>query len=242
VAGGVLAEVFSARLTYFATVPLVASAAIAFLRCREPRLHRAGERVSYRRQAAVTLRALVGATPLRRVILLAALTAVTAQVLFEFGPLWLVSVHTPSSWYGPYWAALVSTVGVGAWLESRIDFGRAWTVVTLSAAPCMAAVLLVTVSWLPVVVAMQILLALVTAIVGVRASFLIHESVVAGIRAGVSSGASTLGWLTFVPLSLLFGWLARAHGLHTAGWLLVCLAGASAALLRTAKRPSQVAR
>jgi hypothetical protein len=64
--------------------------------------------------------------------------------------------------------------------------------------------------------------------VGVRASFLMHEAVQANIRAGVSSGANTLAWIAFVPLSLLFGWVSRAHGVHTAGWLLVLLAAAHA--------------
>ena len=78
------------------TVPLVAVSAIAFLRCREPHLHRAAERVSYRRQTATTLRTLAGGAALRRVVLLSAVTAIAAQVLFEFGPLWLVAAHAPA--------------------------------------------------------------------------------------------------------------------------------------------------
>jgi hypothetical protein len=232
VLGGVLAAVFSARITYFVTVPLVAAAALAFARCREPRLHRAAERVSYRRQAATTVRALTGRPALRRAVLLAALSAMAAQVVFEFGPLWLVAAHAPSSLYGPYWAAVVSTVGVGAWLAARVDFGRAWVVLGVGAAPVAAALLLVAPASLSVVIAMQIAVALVAALVGVRASFLMHDAVQANIRAGVSSGASTLAWITFVPLSLLFGWLSRGHGVHTAGWLLVLITAALAALLQ----------
>lgn len=233
VLGGILAAAFSPRFTYFATVPLVAASVFGFLRCREPRLHRAAERVSYRRQAVSTVRALVDLPAMRRVILLAALTAVAAQVLFEFGPLWLVAAHAPSSLYGPYWAALVSTIGVGAWLASRVDFSSAWVVTAVGATPVLAATLLVAVSSLPVLIAMQIVVALVAALVGVRASFLMHEAVQAHIRAGVSSGASTLGWLAFVPMSLLFGWLSRAQGVHTAGWLLVAIVAALAVLLRS---------
>jgi predicted MFS family arabinose efflux permease len=242
VLGGVLAALFSARVTYFATVPLVAASAIAFARCREPQLHRAAERVSYRRQAETTLRALTGRSALRHVILVAALTAMAAQVVFEFGPLWLVSAHAPSSWYGPYWAAVVSTVGIGAWLASRVDFGRSWVVITVGATPVAAASLLVAVSSLPVIIAMQTLVALGAAMVGVRASFLMHEAVHAGIRAGVSSGASTLAWISFVPLSLLFGWLSRVQGVHTAGWLLVLITAALAALLRKVRRPEGIGR
>jgi hypothetical protein len=242
VLGGVLAATFSARFTYFATVPLVASAAIAFARCREPKLHRATERVSYRRQAVTTLRALTSTLALRRVIVLAALTAILAQVLFEFGPLWLVSAHAPSSWYGPYWAALVSTVGIGAWLASRVDLSRSWIAGAAGSIAVVATLLLVSVSSLPVVIASQVAVALVAAMVGVRASFLMHEAVTANIRAGVSSGASTLGWITFVPLSLLFGWVSRAHGVHTAGWLLVLIAAALAALLRSRPAPARTTK
>jgi MFS family permease len=240
--GGILAAVVSARFTYFATVPLVLSAVIAFLRCPEPRLHRAVERVSYRAQAASTLRALAGTRALRRVVVLSALAALAAQVMFEFGPLWLVSAHSASSWYGPYWAALVSTVGIGAWLAARIDFARSWVSQTLGAGLVVAALLLVSFASLPVVIVSQIAVALITAMVGVRASFLMHEAVVAGIRAGVSSGASTLAWISFVPLSLLFGWLSRAHGVYTAGWLLVLITAALALLLRTAPRPERNSR
>jgi len=78
--------------------------------------------------------------------------------------------------------------------------------------------------------------------IGVRAGFLLHEAVTANVRAGVSSGASTLSWLTFLPISLLFGWVSRAHGVQTAGWLLVLItAGVAVMLIRTAQRsPRQV--
>jgi hypothetical protein len=242
VLGGLLAAFFSARFTYFATVPIVASAAIAFLHCREPKLHRVMERVPYRQQAATTIRVLTGTRALRRAILLAALTAMSAQLIFEFGPLWLVAAHAPASWYGPYWAGLVSTVGVGAWLTSRVDFDRSWITATIGGSAVIAALLLTEFRSLGVVVAMQVIVALVAAMVGVRASFVMHDAVVAGIRAGVSSGASTLAWIAFVPLSLLFGWLTRVHGLHTAGWLLVLIAAALAALLPRMPQPDRISR
>lgn len=235
VLGGLLAGLVSPRFTYFATVPLVASAIVAFLRCREPRLHHAAERVSYRRQAVLTLRALTRTPALRRIILLTALSAMAAQVVFEFGPLWLVAAHAPSGWYGPYWAAVVSTVGVGAWLASRLDLDRTGIRALVAAAPVAAAALLVSASSVPIVVGLQILVALVASLVGVRASFLLHEVVRANVRAGVSSGASTVAWLAFVPLSIGFGWLTRAHGVHTAAWLLVVITAALAALLRGAR-------
>jgi hypothetical protein len=78
-------------------------------------------------------------------------------------------------------------------------------------------------------------------VVVVRAGFLLHEAVTANVRARVSSGASTLSWLTFLPVSILFGWLSRAHGVQTAGWLLVLITAAGAVLLiRAAHSPREV--
>ena len=241
VAGGLLAAAVSPRFTYFATVPLVAASALAFLHFREPRLHRQVERVAFRRQAWTTMRTLTGTAALRRVMMVAALTAIVAQVVFEFGPLWLVAAHSPSSWYGPYWAALVSTVGIGAWLASRTAFHRSWVRAGTGMATVTAALLLVEFSAPAVVIPLQIVLACIAAMVGVRASFLMHEAVTADVRAGVSSGASTLAWLTFVPVSLVFGWLSRRDGVHVAGWLLVALAGLLALLAQRLPAPGTAA-
>jgi hypothetical protein len=175
-------------------------------------------------------------------VLLVAVVATTEQVVFEFGPLWLVSLHAPAALYGPYWAALVATVGLGAWIASRIPFERFTVVAALGGALLVAAVLPVAASSLPLVIAAQIVVVLVASVLGVRAGFLMHEAVSSTVRAGVSSGASTLSWIAFLPVSLLFGWLARAQGVRAAGWLIVLIAVALAVLSRAARGEAAGAR
>jgi MFS family permease len=240
--GGVLAALTSARTDYFLTVPVLLAAVVALRRCREPRLHRAVEQVSYRRQAGATLRALSAGCSVRRVVLLTALAAAAAQVIFEFGPLWLVALHAPAGLYGPYWAALVATVGVGAWLASRLPLDRVAGATTLGGVLVVAAVLPNISTALPVVIVAQILVALAVAVIGVRAGYLLHDAVTADVRGGVSSGASTLSWLAFLPLSLLFGWLSRGHGVQVAGWLLVVVAAGVAMLLLGTARAGRRAK
>lgn len=235
--GGLLAAVASARITYFVTIPLVLTAVFAFRRCREPQMHRAAERVSFRRQATATVRVLTSDRALRPVVALTALAAVVASVVFEFGPLWLVSLHAPAALYGPYWAALVSTGGLGAWLASRANLDRPAIAVGLGATLVLAAALPTISHSLAVVIAGQILVAMAVAMIGVRAGRQLHDGVGAHLRSGVSSGAGTLSWLIFLPISILFGQLSRSHGVQTAGLLLVVLAGAAAVLLAyTARR------
>lgn len=238
VLGGLLAELTTVRATYFVTVPVVASAVLALRRCREPRLHRTTERVTYRQQAGATLRALAKPA-VRQVVLLAALAAAATQLILEFGPLWLVSLHAPAVLYGPYWAAIVSTIGVGAWLASRIRLDLLPVTIALACALPVAAILPATSRWLPVVIAAQFLVALAMAVIGVRAGFLLHDAVAATVRAGVSSGASTLSWIVFLPVSLLFGRLSNSHGVENAGWLLAIIAAAIAALLVSTRRARQ---
>ncbi|MBV9592735.1 MAG: MFS transporter [Actinobacteria bacterium] len=239
VGGGVLAAVTSARFTYFATVPLIGSAVVAFAFCREPRLHRAGERVSYREQAVATMRALAGGRRVAEVVLLVALMAAASQVVFEFGPLWLVALDAPAALYGPYWALLVGTVGVGAWAASRAQLHRVGRAVAVGSVLVLAAVVPAVSRSLTLIIVAQVLVALAAAMIAVRAGFLLHEAVAATVRAGVSSGASTLSWLVFLPVSLVFGWLARAHGVMTADWLVGVIAAAVAVLLIRTARPDR---
>ena len=104
-AGGALAAWTSARLTYFASVPLVALSIVAFLRFDEPRLHRRAEPVTLGRHVALTFHTMTRRRDVRQVMLLAALVSLLSQAVFEFGPLWLVALDAPAALFGPYWAA-----------------------------------------------------------------------------------------------------------------------------------------
>ncbi|ADP84594.1 MFS transporter [Pseudofrankia inefficax] len=229
--GGLIAGWTSARVTYFATLPFVAASAVAFLRFTEPRLHRAAEPVPLRSQVAVTYRTMIRMPKVRQVMLLSALTAMLAQAVFEFGPLWLVALAAPAALFGPYWAAVVSTLGIGGYLTGKLNMSSRAVVAALAlATPAVTLALTLTRSLAAVIVA-QTLLSLLLAIISIRAGKLLHDGVPATIRAGVSSGAGTLSWLLFLPFSLVFGWFAHAHGVRPAGWFLTGAALVAAWLL-----------
>lgn len=230
-AGGVLAGWTSARLTYFATLPVVALAIVAFLRFDEPRLHRATTPEPLRRHIALTYRTMIREPRVRQVMLLSALAGLLSQAVFEFGPLWLVALAAPAVLFGPYWAGLVSTLGVGGYLTGKLNLARPATVLLLACAAPAITVLLAMTRSLALVVAAQIALALLLAIIAIHAGKLLHDAVPSTIRAGVSSGVGTLSWLLFLPFSLVVGWLARAQGIHRSGWLLAAAALLVAILL-----------
>jgi hypothetical protein len=234
--GGLVAEWTSLRLTYFITVPFALASMIVFARQREPQLHRAAEPVALRRHVAMAFTAMTRVALVREVMLLAALAALLSQAVFEFGPLWLVSLHAPAAAFGPYWAAMVATGGLGGYLTSKLALGRRWPVLLLAVVLAAAPVLLATSSSIAAVIIAQAGLALVVAIVGIHAGLLLHGAVPSTLRTGVSSGAGTLSWVLFLPFSLVFGWLIRAHGVHLAGWVLTAVTSIVAVLLAASAR------
>jgi MFS family permease len=229
--GGWIAGLLDARVTYFLTVPFAVASLVGYARFREPQLHRAAAPVPLRRHLAVTLAAITGRGRLLPIVTLSVLTALITQLVFEFGPLWLVALAVPAAAYGPYWAGLVSTLGVAGLLAGPLRLDRpagAWTV----AVGMIAAAVTLTVPVGPVAVtAAQITLALLAGLAAIRVSTVLHDAVPSAVRSGVASGVSTLGWLVFLPVALGFGMLSTAHGVRTAGWLLVGAAVAAAALV-----------
>ncbi|HEY3611975.1 MAG TPA: MFS transporter [Pseudonocardiaceae bacterium] len=219
IAGGLLAGWTSPRLTYFVTVPLIAVAIFVFLRFDEPRLHRSADPVSVREHVALTVRTMTRQRDVRQVMLLSALAALLAQAVFEFGPLWLVALAAPAALFGPYWAALVSTLGLGGYLTGKLNLDRHAIVVLFACLGPAATIVLVTSRSVLVVILAQAVLALLLAIIGIRAGRLLHDAVPSNIRSGVSSGVGTLSWTLFLPFSIVFGWLAREQGVHRAAWI-----------------------
>jgi MFS family permease len=236
--GGLLAGWTSPRLTYLVTVPFALLSVVALARFREPQLHRQGEPVALRRHIATTFGAL-RITQVRHMLLLAALAAVSSQAVFEFGPLWLVELAAPPAAYGPYWALLVATLGVGGYLAGRLHLDRTLPVLVLAGLIVVMPVVLATARILPVVAAAQTVLALVLATVGIHAGRLLHDAVPSAIRAGVSAGAGTFSWMLFLPFSLVFGALARDRGLAWAAWVLAGVAAVLAILLAVSVRTAR---
>jgi hypothetical protein len=228
-AGGWLAGVTSTRLTYFVTLPFLLASLVALLWFREPTLHKAGEHTSLRSHLATTYRTLLRRADLLPVVLLAVLTAMVTSVIFEFGPLWLVALSAAAVLYGPFWAALVSTFGLGGLLAGRIKLDRPATLATVVTLMLLSAAALTTSRNLLVIAAAQTVLALLVVAASIHASQLLHDAVPSTIRSGVASGVGAVSWIAFLPFALGFGAVSKAEGVHTAAWMIVAatvLAGA----------------
>lgn len=230
-AGGALAEVLPLRWTYFLTVPLVLASALAVLALREPHLHQTEEPLSLRSQVSSTYRTLLQRGTLRPVIALIVLTALLVQAMLEFGPLWLVALATPAIVYGPHWAGLTGALGVGGLLGSQPVFTRTAALAATGLLLVGSAVVLMVSRSVAAIIGAQVVVTLLVVAASIPVLRRLHDAVPSTIRAGVSSGVSTLSWLVFVPFALAFGALTDRAGVDTAAWLLLAFAVGTAVLV-----------
>lgn len=229
--GGTLAGIAGTRITYLLTVPVVALSIVVLLRFREPRLHHAGEATTLRAHIGLTYRTLTRRGRLLPVVALAMLTGVILQVILEFGPLWLVALAAPAVLYGPHWAGLTSSLGLGAVIASWMHLDRQRTAATVAALMTGSSLVLTMSMNVIVVTAAQMLLALLIVTAGIHVARLLHDAVPSTVRAGVTSGVSTFTWIGFLPVALTFGLVSKHHGVHAAGWLITLVTLAAGALI-----------
>jgi MFS family permease len=222
--GGVLAGLASPRLTYVVTVPCAAAGLLLLLRFREPTLHRqVATRSGMRAHLSATWRVVAGRPAVAATVVTSVIAAATLQMVFEFGPLWLLALGIATAVFGPYTAGLTATLGLGGLLAGRLRLDRPGPAIAATAvlAGCGLALAIGSNGWL--VIAGQIVLAALLATMGIHLSRLLHDAVPSDLRTGVASGVSTLSWLTFLPCSALFGVVSRHGGIQAAGWVVLAL-------------------
>lgn len=240
--GGWLASLTSTRLTYFLTIPFALLSIPVYLRFREPRLHRAGERISVRRHLVVVYTTLTIRSHLLEIVTLTVLTSLLLQLILEFGPLWLVALDAPALVYGPYWAGLMATLGLGGLLAGRLSLDERTTVGVVVTLMILASLALTISTNLPVVTSAQVVLAALIVVASIHVSRRMHDAVPSTIRSGIASGVSSISWIAFLPIALVFGVVSREHGVHTAGWTFAALTVLTALLLARVAAPTSAQR
>lgn len=237
-AGGWIAGATSTRLTYFLTVPFLAISLIVLSRFREPRLHETSERSPLWEHLRTTYGAIVHRGRLIPIAAAAIMSAMIVQAVFEFGPLWLIALSASAVIYGPFWAGLVSTLGLGGLLAGRLRLDRPITVVAVVVVMLGACFTLTTSHNLLVVTTAMVLLTLLVLVAGIHVSKLMHDAVPSTIRTGVASGISAVSWMLFLPFALGFGAVSKQSGVYVSGWMFTAATAlAGAALLWVVLRP-----
>ena len=137
--------------------------------------------------------------------------------------------------YGPYWAGLVSSLGLGGLLAGRLRLNKPVVASAAAGLMTLASWALTTTTNIVVVVGAQIALALLIVTASIHVTRLLHDAVPSTVRSGVASGVGAISWMLFLPVALAFGVMSTRYGVHTAGWMLTAAAAlAGVLLIRTA--------
>ncbi|GAA1571487.1 hypothetical protein GCM10009789_26310 [Kribbella sancticallisti] len=237
-AGGWIAGATSTRLTYWITLPFIVVSVLVLTRFREPRLHQAGDRVPLRQHFKITVSAIVHRGRLIPIAAASITAAVILQGVFEFGPLWLIALSASAVLYGPFWAAMVSTLGLGGLLAGRLRLHKPIAAVAVAVTMLLACLTMTTSHNLLALTVAMVILTLLVVVAGIHVSRLMHDAVPSTIRTGVASGISAVSWLVFLPFALGFGALTKQSGVYTSGWMITAMALlAGAALVWVVVRP-----
>jgi MFS family permease len=234
--GGALAALTAPRVTYFLTLPFLAVSTMFLVAFREPRLHETGEARSLRQHVAVTLTVIRRDPRLLPVAALLVLTSVLTQAVFEFGPLWLVDADAGAATYGPAWAGLMASLGLGGALAGRVRPDNPRAVRALGLVLVASAATLVVSRHIVVITAAQVVVAMLSVTLGIFLTRVLHDAVPSDIRSGVASGVGAATWATFLPFAVGFGAMSQRWGVHAAGTTIVAVALTIAALLVLARR------
>jgi len=220
-AGGIVATVLSPRLTYFATIPLVAISLGALLTFKEPHLHHAEGRTSLSSHLRAISQTLFQPGKTLRIVTVLLATSLLLSVIFEFGPLWQLALAAPVGLYGLANAAVLTAGGIGSLLAARLTLAKPATFVGVAGLLVASNLALVVMKNAVVVILAQGVLA--AGGVGVSMIFtrLLHDSLSSRVRAGAASGVGALSSIAFVFFALIFGVVSKHVGIFHAGWMVV---------------------
>lgn len=211
------------RAAYFLTIPTAILSLVALHYFREPKEHKKAVAELMKAHIVSTFRAVFRNVEVFWVVFTLVLVGVALQILLEFDQLWLIALSFPLVFYGPTDALFLSGVSAGGIFASHLKSKK--LLLGVVAIQIVCSVLLLIKSWLAVTVGLAVL---ITAFFVLNIIFgkLLHDTLAAGIRAGSNSIVTTLGYVVFIPVGLIFGAISKHASVFSTAWiviLIVCL-------------------
>jgi MFS family permease len=221
----VISEWMGLRATFFWTIPFSLAAPIALLFFREPTLHKAHDHGTVLAQFKDTFKQVLGRRTLFRLLAVIVLCVLLADILYEFATLWAIALDAPDGWYGPMFAAVLSSIAIGGFIAGRIEgVNRRGVIVGSLLTVLGSALALAVVPNLFVILAAQVAMGAALTLLGILFNRDLHESLPSHIRAGASSTVNTLARGIIIPFALGFGVLSSGFNIFIAAWMVVITA------------------
>jgi MFS family permease len=218
--GGLVAAIYGPRVTFFLTIPSALASILVLAKFREPTLHKQKAAMLLTTHIRATLRAVLSHRELIPIVGVLILSAALEYMLFEFAQVWLLALHTPTSWYGPANAILLAGIAVGGVIAAYMRQNQLlfWPLLVAMVA---GAIGLISLHNIVGAVTSQFLVLTASIAIGIYYLRTLHDNLSSEIRTGASSTVGTIGRLVLIPLALVFGVISSRSSIFRAGWLLV---------------------
>lgn len=239
VAGGLVAAATSPRMTYFLSLPIIAVSIFILFKFKEPRLHKMEVAMPLREHIAVTYRTLLRKGALLPIVGMLVLSATLVQLLLEFGSLWLIFLGAPVAFYGVAFGLLIAAPGMAGFIAGKVNLSTPALRIVMAVLLAICGLSLVFVTNPYLVATTQAILLIIISAATILFTRLLHDSVVSNVRTGVASGIGAFSWILFVPVALVFGWLANEYTPLQGGWLVAALSLVAGYILLKAARPAR---
>ncbi len=221
-AGGVIANSFGFRSTYYWTVPICVLAVVFSLLIKEPSLHKLAKSAKLSQHTKETLRHIFRNASAKWIVVNMVVTVVLIKFMMQIDQLWPIALGLPVLLYGPLNASLLFCYGLGGVVASAAKRSR-----LILYGICLAAIAstyLLTVRNIPAVVVAQDGMLLTLGALYILINGKLHDTLPSQHRSGASSAISSISTVCFMIVALIFGKLAQNTSVFQASFLLIPLA------------------
>lgn len=233
----VVVHVWGLRANYFITVIPSALSIFALAKFNEPTLHRKETTGVVSAHLKTTFKVIAKRGRVMWIVLSMVTLGATMRIMLELDQLWLLAVALPVGLYGPINALILSGFAAAGPIASRAKRSPLY-IALVGFALCAAGVALVFHNRLLIIVA-EIVIVVTMIALNIILGKLLHDTMPSNVRAGASSIVSTMGYLLFLPIGILFGEVSTRVSVFRAAWIVVALAFATFASLLVVLKAKQ---
>lgn len=219
----VVVHYFNLRAAYFLTIPLTVGSLIVLHYFTEPKEHKKEVSQLLDDHIKTTFRAIAQKGEIFWIVFTLVMITIEMRLVFELDQLWLIALALPAIFYGPVNALLLSSISSGGIIAGKIR--NKIPVILVGLAVFLSSLALLTRYRLLIIIAQTVLLTGLI-VLNIIFSRYLHDTLPSKIRVGASSVVTTVGYIAFLPMGLLFGLISKYFNIFHAAWIVVTIAAA----------------
>lgn len=236
--GGLISSLFTMRLSYILSVPLIMMGLFFLIKFREPVLHKSEVNEPVFKHIRQTFAAVLKTPVLLPVVIATVGFSLLLETVFELNQLWFIAVAAPLALYGVFSAAIFSSWTTGGMVASRFKSKMFSYFLIFMTLISLTGLIVSRDYW--VILVWQVGLAVSLVALGVMLAKKLHDELPSRLRAGSASVVSTLARLLLIPGSLLIAAIANQYSIFKATYVLLAVAIVASVsfLLIKSRRPA----